>query len=310
MARKSHEDAGAQARVDTVVHPSAVRLDFLTWNLRHAGTDLVGPSGVLSNALAALRPAVALLQECYRRALPSEFVVAGPDGVRTYRSIQGYDGGDQRLCIVYDLSQARLKSRPRQILEGCLRRAPLEAVFALYPADTVEPVDLRIANVHLLSLGGNNLDARLAEASALKDWIENEAATGGVDLLIGGDWNSLPYDETLEPLVSLERRFPLVFQQVSAGSEAGFLLANLRTIPHPEHVQGERIIELGHTEQSNMKERSKTKRAVSFGPLQSRFDGRAHKGFRNWLKAQPFLAEAPEFAPNVITVAFSEYEPD
>lgn len=298
------------AHVVTGAPPGAVRLEFLSWNLRHAGVELLGEGGALGLGLAALRPAVALLQECPRRALPPQFMVEGPDGARTYRTVQGLGGGDQRLAIVYDLERARLKRRPTEILEDKLRRPPLAAVFALLPDGLIEPVDLHLVNVHLLSRGGDNIVARLAEAQALADWIEKTAPEARLDLMVGGDWNGPANDEMLEPLTGLERRSRGAFQQISAGSEAGYYLAGLRARPHPEHVRGERFLDIGFNAQSNVMGVMKPKPGVALTSLAERIDARKHRAFSDWLKARPYLVEAAEFAPNTITLYFPEYEPE
>lgn len=308
--RRPSVAAARNAHVETGAPPSAVRLDFLSWNLRHAGVEPFGESGPLGLGLAALRPAVALLQECPRRVLPSQFVVEGPDGARTYRTVYGLGGGDQRLAMVYDLGQARLKRRAIEILDGTLRRPALSAAFALLAEGQIEPMDLHLVNVHLLSRGGDNQVARLAEAQALADWIEQAAPEAKLDLVVGGDWNGPANDEMLEPLTGLERRSHGAFQQISAGSEAGFLVASLRPRPHPEYVRGERFLDIGFNAQSNVATGVRPKPGMAFLPLTETFDARAHPAFADWLKARTWLAKSAEFAPNTITLFFPEYEPE
>uniref|UniRef100_B0T599 Endonuclease/exonuclease/phosphatase n=1 Tax=Caulobacter sp. (strain K31) TaxID=366602 RepID=B0T599_CAUSK len=300
MTSRAKGDPAAVMRSATIV----------TWNLRHTGADYSSPQSPLVQALSALRPDLMVLQETIRGNLPISLRTLG-DKPATYRSIVGRSSGDQRIAMLYNLDRMRLKTRPRNLLEGQMTRMPLWAHFAVIDPNAEEPIDLQVVGLHLKSRGGNNHLKRVAEVEALSGWILGEAPNLDADLLLAGDWNGPSFDEGFEALTAIERQGGGVFRGLNGAEGVGFFMSRLRKPPHPDFSRGEVYLNTSSAIRSRLTPQSApAASAAAYEPvlLPDLIDKKAYPELASLIGRLSGSETGSDLAPQVLTIFFQQFE--
>ena len=207
-------------------------LDIVTWNIRFFHNRDRKRVDRIVDILAGLNADIIVLQEIENLAMD---VVA--DELRRveagfYKTAYGTTGGDQRVCMLYDLDFIRAKDDITELFgkgtilsddgKDAFPRLPLRGYFVGLTSE--DPFDFQLLGLHLKSQRGGGDSQRVRSAQALREWLETTGTREDSDVIMIGDWNAPPSADPWEPLRELEATRAVKFQSINNESEISHLM--------------------------------------------------------------------------------------